>query len=92
MFKWEFDIAAVEFIETDNNGDYNIHLYSRNEPIVVRGSCTIMFSNGKILIQWKLVDDEQAETNALVYAEAVVENGMYGEWDWETDRIETERL
>ena len=51
QFKWEFDIAEVEFIETDNNGDYNIHLYSREEPIVVRGSCTIMLNKGKILIQ-----------------------------------------
>ena len=51
MARWEFDIAEVEFIETDNNGDYNIHLYSREEPIVVKGSCTITFKNGKILIQ-----------------------------------------
>ena len=28
QFKWEFDITEVEFIETDNNGDYNIHLHS----------------------------------------------------------------
>lgn len=51
QFKWEFDIAEVEFIETDNNGDYNIHLCSREEPIVVPCSCTIMFNKGKILIQ-----------------------------------------
>lgn len=51
MARWEFDIAEVEFIETDNNGDYNIHLCSREEPIVVRGSCTITISKGKILIQ-----------------------------------------
>lgn len=51
MARWEFDIAEVEFIETDNNGDYNIHLCSREEPIVVKGSCTITISKGKILIQ-----------------------------------------
>ena len=51
MARWEFDITEVEFIETDNNGDYNIHLCSREEPIVVKGSCTITISKGKILIQ-----------------------------------------
>lgn len=62
--------------------------YWKNELLV--GQETLFVVTELPNNEW--VDDEQAEANALVYAEAVVENGMYGEWDWETDRIETERL
>lgn len=62
--------------------------YWKNERVV--GQETLFVVTELPNNEW--VDDEQAEANALVYAEAVVENGMYGEWDWETDRIETERL
>ena len=62
--------------------------YWKNERVV--GQETLFVATELPNNEW--VDDEQAEANALVYAEAVVENGMYGEWDWETDRIETERL
>lgn len=62
--------------------------YWKNERVV--GQETLFVATELPNNEW--VDDEQAEANALVYAEAMVENGMYGEWDWETDRIETERL
>lgn len=62
--------------------------YWKNERVV--GQETLFVVTELPNNEW--VDDEQAEANALVYAEAVVENGRYGEWDWETDRIETERL
>lgn len=62
--------------------------YWKNELLV--GQETLFVVTELPNNEW--VDDEQAEANALVYAEAVVENGMYGEWDWETDHIETERL
>ena len=51
MARWEFDIKEVERIEMDNNGDYNIYQYSKEEPIVVKGSCTIMLKNGNIVVK-----------------------------------------